>query len=40
MVLPQELHYFSGFDGGVDADGWGGFAVPSAIVTDEHPAAV
>src|SRR5271154_679663 len=40
MVLPQELHHFSGFHGGIDADGRGGFAVLPAIVTDDHPATV
>ena len=39
MVLPQELDHFSGFHGGVDADGRGGS--PSfRIVTDDHPTTV
>src|SRR6202044_4135780 len=40
MVLPQELHHFSRFHGGVDADRRGGFAVPPAVLTDDHPTTV
>ena len=40
MVLPQELHHFSRFHGGVDADRRRGFAVPPAVLADDHPTTV